>query len=303
MTRSYLPATLLAAVLATGQGCAWITQNQSATARYAQEVTVAQARTAEVERALADAESRLEAVERTIRDFGSADIELLQTVEGLNVTMRTLKGDVEKLKFDMADMKRSMDTAATDADKRMLYAERRLSAIETTFKLKPPPPPGEAEIGAEKPEGAIASPTVGAGGTASPTPQTVPTQTDVPKTVDDVMVDARDHLAAGRPGVARALLTKAIEENPKSPKTAELRYLLAESYFAEDLWGKSMKEYQAVVDGYPKSEWAAWALVHQGDVFVKKGQPEDARAFWEYAQTTYPKTDAAKEAKKRLSGK
>lgn len=294
---SIVRSVALFALLGGLPGCAWLIGNQAASARYSQEVTIAQARTAEVEKALADALARLDALEAAARERGQSENDRLETLESVRTAVQQLRGDVEKLRFDVDELKRSTDTANADADKRMLYSERRIGEVEKFLKIKPPPPPADGETGATGGTG-------GSGGGTEPRTAENPVETGtMPQTVEETLSVAVEHTKAGRPGVARALLQKAIEENPKSPKIAELHYRLAETYFAEETWGKAIKEYNVVVEGHPKSEWAPWALLYQGDAFVKKGQPENARAFWEFAASTYPKSDAAKEAKKRLAGK
>jgi TolA-binding protein len=296
MSASKLVLFLVFAVQLTG--CAWLTQNQAASARYSQEVSVAQARTAEVEKELAEEKARIDALETSIRERGQSENDRLETLESVRGAVQQLRGDVEKLQFDVAELKKNNDAAAADADRRMLYSERRIGAIEQFLRIKPPPPPTDADVHTP-------APVDGNPPDTKIVPDTNPPVDNppAPQTVDEVLKAAEDHIQGGRAGVARALLQKAVDENPKSPKMAELLYRIAEADFAGELWGKAIKEYNVVVEGYPKSDWAAWSLLYQGDAFVKKGQPENARAFWEFATTTYPKSDAAKEAKKRLSGK
>src|SRR5688572_13414423 len=74
-------------VLASGTGCAWLTQNQAASARYSQEVTIAQARAAEVEKELADAKTRLEALEAVIRERGQSENDRLETLESISTAV------------------------------------------------------------------------------------------------------------------------------------------------------------------------------------------------------------------------
>ena len=122
----------------------------------------------------------------------------------------------------------------------------------------------------------------------------------VPTDAETALDLAADHMKEGRAAVARVVLERALEDFPTATQVPELKYRIGETYFLEKQWGKAIQSFDKVVQNHPKSDWAAWSLLYQGDAFVGKGQPDNAKLFFEDTVSRYPKSDAAKEAKKRL---
>lgn len=297
----WLPMALLG-------GCAWPLANQQVTAQMSREVAVAAARAADAEAALAKTDARLAALEESVRQQGLSQSEKLETIDQVNAEIARLRGEVEKIRFELDEVKRQADQGALDRERRMLHSERRLSAIEAMLRIKPPPPPSDAELtgqplatdptgGNGGSGGAGGTGAAGTGGAGGAEPVTPPPPTD-PEAALDL---AADHMKEGRPAVARAILEKAAEDFPNASQMAEIKYRIAETWYLEKQWGKAIQAFDKVVQTYPKSDWAAWSLLYQGDAFVAKGQREDAKLFFEECVTRFPKSDAAKEAKKRLA--
>lgn len=295
-------------LLAPLSGCAWITQNQAATAEYSRQVMVVSARAAEVEAELADAEARIAQLEEAVRRLGHTESERLETIDQVNAEITSLRGKIEEVTFHVQETQRFLDDQTIERERRMLHAERRLSELEKYLKVKPPPPPTDAELGIARTGDPGTTPTPG-------TDPTVPTGTQVPPpvvedpapaTADAALELAVEHMKAGRQAVARIVLQKAIEAHPGAPETPELLYRIAETYFNEGptdaaAYKTAVKSFDDVVQKYPKSEWAPWAMFRQGDAFESLGQRENAKLFWQSVVDRYPKSTAAKEAKVKLA--
>jgi TolA-binding protein len=64
---------------------------------------------------------------------------------------------------------------------------------------------------------------------------------------------------------------------------------------------KAVLRYQEVIDQFKASSFAPWAMFRQGEVFEAQGQPDNANVFYGEVIRIYPKTRAAKAARKALS--
>jgi len=290
--------------------------NKSATDSYARQVSVAQMRVAQLEGDVASTQQRVSQVEESMRARGSDEATRLETVDQVNAEVGRIRGDIEVLQYDVSQIKKTLDDLQVQQDQRMLYLESRVAQLESFLQVKPPPPPAPPTEGAQDgaTEGATdARATGGAQGTAEGaqggqqgaqgaqgTDAAAPAEEPVPDTVEGVLELAAKHMKAGRNAVARALLQKAQKDHPGDPAMDEVRYRLAETWFNEGEWRKAIGEFNAVIEGWPKSKWAPWAMLAQGDAFAKLGQGDNAKLFYSEVIRVYPKSDAAKEAKKQL---
>src|SRR5262249_6229232 len=113
------------------------------------------------------------------------------------------------------------------------------------------------------------------------------------------------HLRMGEPAVAlhhfRKVLEarRATEAEPKNPQKVIVRRGIAQCLHAiGDASGRlkdpttaaasfeeSIKEYQALVDKYPKvimlKQYMEWALIASGDFYLRSGDPKKARPLYE----------------------
>ena len=113
---------------------------------------------------------------------------------------------------------------------------------------------------------------------------------------------AVSHMQDGRHGVARVLLEKALMEHPDDPLLPELRYRLAETWFNQGSWDRALTSFQTVVDSFGDSDWAARAMLRQGECFARKDQQDNAELFYEEVIRLYPRSEAAEEARAYLEG-
>jgi TolA-binding protein len=79
-----------------------------------------------------------------------------------------------------------------------------------------------------------------------------------------------------------------------------MHYRIAETHLNDGEHARSIKKFQAVVDGYGRSPWAAWSILRPAEAFQAMGQADHARMFFEEVVTRYPDSEAASEAKSIL---
>jgi TolA-binding protein len=274
-------------------------QNQAATAEYATQVTVVSERARAIETALAQSEKRILQLEETVRTHGQNEATRLESFEQVNVEVGRLRGDIEQLRFQLKAIQEELARGAVDRERRMLHGELRLEAIESMLSLKPPPAPTDEELGVARGEVPAVVPE-GAGTKRSEKDSGEKNVADAATSAAEKLRLANEHLRAGRPAVARALLEVALKEHPGAAETPEIRYRIAKAWFAEENYGKAGKAYQSVLDNHGSSEWAPWAMFGQGECFEKLGKADTARVFFESVVDKYPNTPATKEAKSKL---
>ena len=78
-------------------------------------------------------------------------------------------------------------------------------------------------------------------------------------------------------------------------------YRLAEAAFNQGKFKEAARRFQNVIDKNPQSQWAAWAMLRQGECFDEMGQSDNAKIFYQDVITEYPNSKAAEEAKDKLN--
>lgn len=279
----------------------------SATAEYARQVSSAQVRLAQLESLLAESELRIEQLEEVIRQQGKTQAQRLENIDQVNAEVVRLRGAIEVLQFEVAELNRAVGEQQLTGERRQLHAEMRLAQIEKFLTLKPPPPPSDKDLGiTAPPPGPAPAPVPGStAGTPPATGTTGPAATEVPTEMPDTaagkLAAAADHMKNGRQTVARAVLGAAIQQHVGAAEMDEIRYRYAETFFNEGDWRAAITEFNKVINNHPNSAWKCWAFYRQGEAFEAMGQAEGAKAFYKGAtEGTCKSSDAAKEAKKKL---
>lgn len=290
-------------------GC-FAAQNTAASAEYARQVTTANLRVSEMEAQLVASAMRIEQLEEFVRVQGQSAATKMENLDQVNAEVTRLRGAIEVLQFEATKIREDLEKYQIQQERRQIHDERRLTQVETMLGVTPPPPPTNAELGLgpdslgeTDPTGDPPSPT---GDTTEPSdgepttaPPTEPTS-EVPDTARGKLELAATHMAAGRQAVARAVLTRAKAEHADGKELAEIEFRIAETYFNERTYSKAALAFKRVIDDHPGSAWASWSMLRQGECFDGLGQTDNARLFWDGVIQRFPKSDAAKEAKKRL---
>lgn len=275
-------------------------QNADAAAEYARQVTTANLRAAQLEEQLVSAKTRIDQLEEFVRVEGRTQAAKLENLDQVNTEVTRLRGEIEVLTHGLEQLRTDFENQLVSQERRQLHDESRLRQLEDFLGVKAPPPPTDAEMGL-----------VAGGGTPSPLNPDNPVfdpanpaptmEPVVPDTARGVLDAAVAHMAEGRQGVARALLDKAKTTYASSPELSEISYRLAETHLNEKAYGKAALAFKGVIDNHPTSEWAPWAMLRQGECFAGLNQATNARLFYDGVVQRYPKSEAAKEAKKKLA--
>lgn len=161
------------------------------------------------------------------------------------------------------------------------HSSGRLVRLERQLGLQPPVTPKDAE--------------------SAPKPTADLLPVDLPADPTKHVPIARKHLARGDNGVARAIVSHALELTEDDALASELRYLLGMTWFQEERWGQAATTFQLVTETHPDSVWAAWSLLRQGECFREMGDIGTARVFFEELTERFAETEAAAEAERLLA--
>lgn len=284
-------AVLLAPLLT---GCVLDRTGQSITEAYRRDMILHATRLNNLENQFDNIEARTSQLEELTRTRGQEEIMAMESLEELRGEISRLRGDVEVLGHDYGVTSEAFTALSEDAAFRLAWLEDRAVQLEDNLGLNPPPPP-EIEPPTSNP--GTASADSGADtATAEAPSDSVPDDAG-----PDALIElAEQHLAAGREKPAEAVLNRFLERNPDHERVPEALYRRAEAAFNAEDYSGAVLRFQEVIDNHRDSPWAAWAMLRQGECFEAQDQPENARLFYEDVERLWPKSKAAKEARKKL---
>ena len=261
---------------------------QSASAAYERELALQTARSDAMAQTADQVERRVEQLEEVMRYRGQQEAVRLESVEQIGNEVRRIRGKIETMEHQASSSREERAVLDDDLQFRLVYAELRLQHIESTLGLKPPPAPVNAGTQvADDGEVILVD-----GGD--------PVEIQLPEGAEALLDAAEEHLVAGRHKVARVLLEKFLADHPGDERVSEAQYRLAETFYNGGDYAQAILKFEDVVTGDPKSGWAPWAMVRQGECFSEMGQADEAELFWQDVVARYPRSDAAKDAKKLL---
>ena len=292
-------------------GCMVDRTGQSVTSRLARESAIQTSRVHEAEKLAERTSERLKELEEVMAYRGEQEELELENLDGIQMEIRRLRNDVEKLQRAALENEGSTTAFRGDADSRLTKTAERLERLEVLFGVDgtavPPDASKEeepaADTGKEESSKAPDKPTAKSDQSSkgsTKAPNSNGNEKEVSKKLGDVLVLVEQNLTDGHPRVARALLEKAMREIDGAGDDPEGLYRYAETWFMEGLYEQAGLRYQTVVEKSEKSSWAAWAVVRQGECFQHLGQTEGAHFFWKDVLTRYPDSEAAKLAKALL---
>jgi len=264
------------------------------TSEMARQVSTAQLRVAEVESQLVEAEVQIDQLQEWVSHQGQSQADRLENLDQVNAEVARLRGAIEVMQFELAQVRQAVEEQQLGSEKRQLHDELRLAKIEEFLGVSPPPPPTDEDLGLAPGEGSTGADGEGDEESTEPPP-------DVPDDANGKLELAVEHMAAGRQGVARAILKGAIAAHVGSKEMPEIRYRLAETYFNDESWAAAVSEFNKVINNHPSSEWACWSYYRQGEAFELLGKRDGAKAFYAGAtEGACRGSDAAAKAKEKL---
>lgn len=105
----------------------------------------------------------------------------------------------------------------------------------------------------------------------------------------------------GDKGVARELYEEYVRRWPTDPRSADAGFRAGQILFGQKRWREALLAYGKVAEDFPKSERAPEAMLGAADAMLRLEMKDEAKAVLEQLLGRYPRSDAAKLAKERLS--
>ncbi len=139
-----------------------------------------------------------------------------------------------------------------------------------------------------------------------------PEETEADTTQDPARVAARvkeryeDALASYRKGdlmAAREKLKLLVEETDAALIDDEILFLLAECDYDAKIYDEAFLTYQDLIDRFPASPHVPDAILKQAFSLLELGKEKEAEAFLRDLIARYPKSEAARIARKKLGEK
>jgi tol-pal system protein YbgF len=106
---------------------------------------------------------------------------------------------------------------------------------------------------------------------------------------------------AGDKGIARELYEEYVRRWPSDPRSADAGFRAGQLLFGQKRWREALLAYGKVAEDFPKSERAPEAMLGAADAMIRLDMKDEAKAVLEQLLERYPRSEAAKLARERLS--
>ncbi len=190
-----------------------------------------------------------------------------QKVDDRDETIRTLNGRVESLEAQIEQInKDKVKSANSTENQKMVLLQEALAKMELQLQ----------KLEGEKPS-------------SSPTAKSSDAE---------LMANIKDSKKENKTDSKKSSLKKEIDVPAKKLSAFES----AEEFFQKKEWKKAILSFQSHVEEYPKSKSVPEAKYKIGVCFQELGLKDEASAFYEEVIAQYPKTEAGKKSKLRLTG-
>ena len=273
--------------------CVWDRTGQSMTTALRRQVQNNSVELEQIQVKVQNINARIAQLEEVTRSRGRDEILKMENMDDLRTELANLRNDVEMMGYASQKQEQSFVALTEDSAFRLEMLEERADTLERELgiagskpKTKKEEKPNSSSTKEENPQQTEDSP--------EEPPEEVPT-------AQDLLTKAKDHLSAGREIAAEVALRKHFSLYPKDKTRLEALYRYAEASFNQKKYQEAATRFQDVLNVNSTSPFAAWSLFRQGECFAELGDEESAKAFYEDVITDYPKSKAAKEAKKKLA--
>lgn len=225
-----------------------------------------------------DLASRLEQLEQVVQ--GQALVELSQKVESLTNEVRALRGELEVVQNENAELRKQQVAALADFD-------RRLAATSSHAPVAVSAPPASAPPVVPTQSAAVPEP--------APPPPVVETTTP-----EQRYGRAFDALKAGDYAAAIAGMRDFIAGHPDHPLADNAYYWLGQTHYLNRDYVQAIEAFASVGSKSPDSAKAPDALLKRGlsELELKRG--EAARRSFNDLIARYPASEAARLAREQL---
>ncbi len=121
--------------------------------------------------------------------------------------------------------------------------------------------------------------------------------TDAPKSHYEL---GQKKFAEGDYESARKAFREHIDTNPGDENISEAMFLIADSFFKDELYEESVLECQNMIESWPESPRIPLCQLNQGLALKKINKPEEAKLFFKLLIEAHPESKEAEEARNQL---
>lgn len=248
------------------------------------------------QQALSPEERRMQALEAKV-------VQMQRKLDALNTTrfdddnqrlkddMRTLRGDVEKTRFDYVAQDRRSKELYSDLDRRL----QRLESRPATASSVP-------DYGASVPSATLNVPPATSGGmaTGSTTALVVSPQLGSPEE-EGAYLATFDQLKTGKYDEAIRGFRSMLDKWPNGRYADNAAYWMGEANYVKRDYESAVTAFQTVLQKYPSSAKTPDAMLKIGLSYTELKQADQAKTIFQQLVQKYPSSNAAKLAGQRLS--
>ncbi|WP_348760426.1 tol-pal system protein YbgF [uncultured Salinisphaera sp.] len=195
---------------------------------------------------------------------------LYQQIQQLQQEVRDLNGQVDTLQYQLDQQKQGQRDLYQDIDK-------RLAKLES----------GATPAGSGADNGA-------SGASAG--------NANVDPAVQSAYMAGFNKLKDGDYPAAIDAFKKFVQDNPETALTPNAWYWMGEAYYVQQKPDAARQSFETVVNRFAASPKVADSLYKIGLIQASSGENDNAKATFKRVVSQYPDSDAASQAKSRLSG-
>ncbi len=214
---------------------------------------------------------KLDNLERVISSMNADSVARNEKVAGALSTIENIRHDFIALQGQMEGLEHQIKSLQVDVNRTNDDLHNRIDAIEERIEIY------DAQISK-----AVAKVAPGSSG--------------------DIVAYQKglDEVQKGEFLSAVASFRQFLKGNTKSDLAPKAQFWIAECYFSMKDYQKAIKEFQVVIEKYPKSEKVASSILKQGYAFSELGMTEEAKAFLNKVANDFPASNEAVKAKDKI---
>ncbi len=240
-------------------------------------------------------EQRLERIERVVQS--QSLLQMMERIDALQLEVQQLRGQLEDQQHQMQGMTERQRELYLDVDRRMSRLEREGGA------LAPQAPASSTPASPQAPLTTGNTVTPSAKATAAAVPAAAATAPGDPAQLAEERAayqQAFDLLRELRYEQASAAFRDFIKQYPNGRYAHIAQYWLGEAAYARRDFKQAIKDYQALLDNYPRSGKRADAMLKIGYSYQELKRSEEAKQMMERLIELYPDSTEAGQAQNQL---
>lgn len=118
----------------------------------------------------------------------------------------------------------------------------------------------------------------------------------------EIMKQAKDEFKNKKYDESVKLLTTTIDRYPLSPYVVEAHFLLAESYYLQKNYSKSLDVIRTMMKVYPDNVLTGFIMLRMGQILNNRQESEQAKVVFETVLSNFDNIDLKKQTQKLISG-